>query len=39
MNVPGMPSLDPADLEVFQVATEAAGDIAKGVTNTLKVGR
>lgn len=36
MNVPGMPSFDPADQEVFQVATEAAGDIAKGVTEKLK---
>lgn len=31
----GMPSSDPADQEIFHVASEAAGDAAKGVTGAL----
>jgi hypothetical protein len=39
MDIPGMPSFDPADQEVFQVATQAAGDIAKSVTDRLTTGK
>lgn len=39
MNVPGMPSFDAADQEVYRVATSAAADIAKATTERLKIGR
>ena len=39
LNIPGMPSLDPSEQEVFKVAGDAAGDIAKGVTDSLKRGK
>lgn len=38
MSMPGF-GFDPADQEVFQVATDAAGDVAKAVTDKLKGGR
>ena len=39
LNLPGMPSADPADHEVFQVAVDAASDVAKAATDKLKTGK
>ena len=38
VNVPGLGG-DPSDQEVFQVASEATGDVAKAVTDKLKGGK